>query len=386
VALPIGYVPWGLSNPPAVPPVLEPPGNFHTQTPRRTLFSIHDRVSPTLYSIGLALGLPGLLALLFLEVAPRTGWRLGLASAPAWILVETICAVAAIGLITSAIAQSRQRRADRWRDYSGPSPFLVIGALLAVVTGLGLPLARLLTAAGVDTDSAAGVLLQLLVYLGAYLGLVHCLAVRTGALTWRDIVRPRRLAPDPDDWASATPVTTFGGSVGPPAAGEQSRVRGPIGDVLLGLAMLVPILFASGIVNQVLLAVLGLRTSDLSSPVPTSSTGLDPLIAILTVAVIVPIGEEVFFRGFATNAWGRSLGRNQAILRAALFFAFIHVLNVSSTEPGMALRMAAFNFGARVPVAIALTWLYFRRRSILASGTLHASYNGLIQLLSLLAS
>jgi membrane protease YdiL (CAAX protease family) len=167
---------------------------------------------------------------------------------------------------------------------------------------------------------------------------------------------------------------------------RQSRARGPIGDVLLALAMLLPILFVSGVVNQVLLAVLDLRTSDLSSPVPTSSTGLDPLIAILTVAVIVPIGEEVFFRGFATNAWGRSLGRNQAILRAVLFFAFIHVLNVSSTEPGMALRMAAFNFGARVPVSIALTWLYFRRRSILASGTLHASYNGLIQLLSLLSS
>ena len=100
----------------------------------------------------------------------------------------------------------------------------------------------------------------------------------------------------------------------------------------------------------------------------------------------MPIGEEVFFRGFATNAWGRSLGRNQAILRAALFFAFVHVLNVSSSEPGMALRMAMFNFGARIPVAIALTWLYFRRRSILASGTLHASYNGLIQLLSLWTS
>ncbi|MGZ6265682.1 MAG: CPBP family intramembrane glutamic endopeptidase [Candidatus Limnocylindrales bacterium] len=363
--------------------MFEPPGKFHPPTPGRTLFSLRGRVSPTLYSVGLALGLPGIAALLFLEVAPRTGWKLGLASAPAWILVETICAVAAAGLIASAIAQSRQRRADGWRDYSGPSPFLVLGALLAVVTGIGLPFSRVLTAAGVDTESAFGALLQLLVYLGAYLGLVHFLAVRTGALTWRDLLRPRRLAPDPDDWASATPITTFGGPVGPPATGGQSRVRGPIGDVLLALAMLLPILFLSGIVNEALLAVLGLRTSDLTSPVPTSSTGPDPLIAILTVALIVPIGEEVFFRGFATNAWGCSLGRNQAILRGALFFAFVHVLNVSSTEPGLALRMAAFNFGARIPVAIALTWLYYRRRSILASGALHASYNGLIQLLSL---
>jgi membrane protease YdiL (CAAX protease family) len=334
--------------------------------------------------MGLAVGLPGLLALLFLEVAPRMGWKLGLASLPALILVETICAVAAVGLILSAIAQSRQRRADGWQDYTGPSPFLVMAALLAVVTGLGEPLASLLKTAGVDTDSATGTLLLLLVYLGSYVGLVHFLAVRTGALTWRDVMRPRRLAPDPDDWASATPLPAFGGPAALPTTDSQSRGR--IGDVLLALAMLLPIAIASGIVNQALLLVLGLKTSDLSSPVPTSARGLDPLIAIFAVAVIVPIGEEIFFRGFATNAWGRSLGRNSAILRAALFFAFIHVLNVTSTEPGMALRTAAFNFGARVPVSIALTWLYFRRRSILASGTLHASFNGLIQALSLLNS
>lgn len=332
------------------------------------------------------MGLPGFLALLFLEVAPRMGWKLGLASLPALILVETICVVAAVGLIVSAVAQSRQRRADGWRDYAGPSPFLVMAVLLAVVTGLGEPLASLLKAAGVSTDSAFGTLLLLFVYLGSYVGLVHFLAVRPGALTWRDVMRPRRLAPDPDDWASATPIPSFGGPVAQPTTGRQSAARGRIVDVLLALAMLVPILFASGIVNQALLLVLGLKTSDLSSPVPTSPTGLDPLIAIFAVAVIVPIGEEIFFRGFATNVWGRSLGRNSAILRAALFFAFIHVLNVSSTEPGLALRMAAFNFGARIPVSIALTWLYFRRRSILASGALHASFNGLIQALSLLSS
>jgi membrane protease YdiL (CAAX protease family) len=314
------------------------------------------------------------------------GWKLGLASLPAWILVETICAVAAVGLILSAIAQSRQRRADGWQDYAGPSPFLVMAALLAVVTGLGEPLAQVLTTAGVETDSAGGVLLLLLVYLGSYVGLVHFLAVRPGALTWRDVMRPKRLAPDPDDWASATPIPAFGSPVAPATTGRQWRVRGRIGDILFGLTMLLPLMIASGIVNQVLLLVLGLKTGDLSSPVPTSSRGLDPLIAIFAVAVIVPIGEEIFFRGFATNAWGRSLGRNSAILRAALFFAFIHILNVNSTEPGLALRTGVFNFGARVPVAIALTWLYFRRRSILASGTLHASFNGLIQTLSLLNS
>jgi membrane protease YdiL (CAAX protease family) len=340
-----------------------------------------------LYSAGLALGLPGLLALLFLEVAPRTGWKLGLAAAPAWILVESICAAAAIGLTVSAIAQSRQRRADGWRDYAGPSPFLVVAALLAVVTGVSLPIAGVLRTAGVDMDAAPGTLLLLLVYLGAYLGLVHFLAVRQGSLTWRDIMRPTHLAPDPDDWASVAPATAFGEVAAPPTRGWRSRVAGgPIGDILLALAMLPAVLFASSILNQVLLLFLGMKVSDLYSPVPGPATGLDPWITLFAAAVIVPIGEEVFFRGFATNAWGRSLGRGSAILRAALFFAFIHVFNVTSTDPGIAMRAAAFNFGARIPVAIALTWLYFRRRSIVASGTLHASFNGLIQLVAILTS
>jgi membrane protease YdiL (CAAX protease family) len=331
--------------------------------------------------------LPGLLALLFLEVASRVGWKSGLGAVPAWILVETICAVAAIGLIVSATAQSRQRRADGWQDYAGPSPFLVMAALLAIMTGISLPLEGALATGGVDTNSTTGALLLILADLGAYLGLVHFLAVRPGALTWRDILRPRHLAPDPDDWTSATPATAFGGAVAPPAPSSRSRITGgSIGDILLALALLLPIVFASAIVNQALLLVLGLTSRDLVSPVPTSSRGMDPWIAILAVAVIVPIGEEIFFRGFATNAWGRSLGRNSAILRAALFFAFVHIVNGSSTEAGLSLRMAVFDFGARVPVAIALTWLYFRRRSILASGTLHASYNGLILLMSVMLS
>jgi membrane protease YdiL (CAAX protease family) len=55
-------------------------------------------------------------------------------------------------------------------------------------------------------------------------------------------------------------------------------------------------------------------------------------------------------------------------------------------HPPISWRAAIFDFGARVPVAIALTWLYVRRRSILASGTLHAGYNGAMTLVSFLAS
>ena len=57
-------------------------------------------------------------------------------------------------------------------------------------------------------------------------------------------------------------------------------------------------------------------------------------------------------------------------------------MNTATTDVGVFWRVALFNFGARIPVAFALTWLYMRRRSILASGALHAAYNGMITLIS----
>jgi membrane protease YdiL (CAAX protease family) len=110
------------------------------------------------------------------------------------------------------------------------------------------------------------------------------------------------------------------------------------------------------------------------------------LIAILAVAILVPIGEEIFYRGFATNAWGRSLSRNSVMLRAAFFFAAVHIINVTSTDAGLSLKAALFNMTVRIPIAIALTWIYMRRRSLIASATLHGSYNGLIVALGILAS
>jgi membrane protease YdiL (CAAX protease family) len=256
--------------------------------------------------------------------------------------------------------------------------------MVAIVTALGVPLAAVLEALGLDINSATGTLCLILLYLATYLGLVHFLVVRPGALTWHDVVRPAHLAPDPGDWAPSTPWPVFPATAAALAGTLRSRIgRSRFGDVLFALAMLAPIIVASSVVDRLLLAVLGLQSNDISSPVPNSPAGLDFLITMLVVAAIVPIGEETFFRGFATNAWGRSLGRNQAMLRGAMFFAFIHVLNVNNTDPSLAFRAAAFNFGARIPVAVALTWLYLRRRSILASGALHASYNGLILLLSL---
>ena len=248
--------------------------------------------------------------------------------------------------------------------------------------------ADLFAALGVNLEAppAAVTLLLLLTYLGAYFGLVYFLAVRTSALTWRDIASPRHLAPSSDDWGSSEPSPGWTRSWGAAVGSVRSQIsRGHrLGDVLIAAAMVVPLMLASNVLSAGLVFVLGLRVDDISNGQVVSTDGLSMLLTFLTVAIVAPVGEEVFFRGFAANAWGRSLSHNSAIVRASLFFAFIHIMNTPASDPSMAWRVAVFNFGARVPVAFALTWVYMRRRSILASGTLHAGYNGLITILSFL--
>jgi membrane protease YdiL (CAAX protease family) len=377
-------IPWGWSRPPALPPVLLAPGRFHPSR-IRSLFSMTGRASPRLYLAGLVLGIPGLIVIAWINLASWFGVdHLGVGGIPAWAVVEVGSWLAVAGFVTAAAAQGRQRRADGWHDYAGPSPVLAIVALFGLVTGLGIPLAAVLDSAGLHSDSASGTLFVVSLYLACYVGLVHFLVVRPGVMSWRDIVRPAHLAPDRDDWALSTPWSPLGDRAASLAGTLRARIgRGVVGDLLLGAALMPLAVIASSVANIALLFILGLDASDVSQPGPASPTGIDMWITLLAVAVLVPIGEETFFRGFVTNAWGRSLGRNSTILRAGLFFAAVHILNVTATVPDVAIRAAVFNFGARIPVAIALGWVYMRRRSLFASGALHGAYNGMIVLLAL---
>ena len=375
-----GAVPWGYNDPPQLPPVVEAPGRFHPPHAARRILSLARRAAPRRYVVGLVVGLPAGLLLLAYAIGIRSGFELSAAPVAPWVVVEAVSAVAALGLIAGAAAQASQRRADGWRDFTGPSPFLLGAAQQATVLALALPIAALLTSLEVDPDSATGLAVLVPAYLVSYFGLVHLLGVRTGAMTWRDILHPRHLAPDIDDWTDARLAVERGSRRA--ASRLRGWLRGPLGDFLLAIALVLPVLFATGLMNLALVAVLRLDSSELQSEVPLYRSLTDQILVFLAVAVLLPIGEEVFFRGYCTNAWGRSLSPTSALLRAALFFAFVHVANTQNTDLLTSLRAGAFNFGARVPVALALTWLYMRRRSLVASASLHGAYNGLIVLIT----
>jgi membrane protease YdiL (CAAX protease family) len=331
--------------------------------------------------VGLLLGAPAALLLLAFEIASRGGFTLQHTPIAPWMIVEIISVTGSLGLIAGSYAQAAQRRADGWRDFAGPSPFLLGAAQQATVLAMVLPVAALLGQLNVDTDSATGMLVLVFAYLASYFGLVHLLAVRTGALTWHDVFHPSHFAPDLEDWTETRLAT--GRGFRPASSRLRGWLRGGLGDVVLAVALLIPVLIATNLANIALLAVLGLDPSQLQSDVPMHPTALDVFMTFVALAVLIPIGEEVFFRGYSTNAWGRSLRPTSALVRAALFFAFVHVVNTDNTEILVSIRAAAFNFGARVPVALALCWVYMRRGSLVASASLHGLYNGLIVLIAL---
>jgi membrane protease YdiL (CAAX protease family) len=55
---------------------------------------------------------------------------------------------------------------------------------------------------------------------------------------------------------------------------------------------------------------------------------LEILLLVVLVAVIVPIGEEIFFRGLTYGALRRMVARPVAVVLSALFFAAVHLVPV----------------------------------------------------------
>jgi membrane protease YdiL (CAAX protease family) len=58
---------------------------------------------------------------------------------------------------------------------------------------------------------------------------------------------------------------------------------------------------------------------------PQLHAGTDIAVLAFIVAVIVPIGEEIFFRGLVLGALRRALNRHVAVVVSALFFALAHL-------------------------------------------------------------
>ncbi len=331
---------------PSASPVLGPPEGpgapvvTPASRPGLQTFSLEGRRAPGLYLVGwLATAMGG--PLLGVAIVSGSGGLGGLVVAVVGALLL------GLGLTAAAGAQAIERRDRSDLAYRGPSPFLVFGASVPLTLLIELPFQL----AGLDLRTPVGTLIGVSLIGAVWLGLLGMTVVGTGALGWSEI---------------ATGVL----------AAPPMRIAG---DLLIGAAAAIPVILATSIVAAILVSVMGVTPEGPIAP-PTDAPAL--VLGLLAAAVVAPISEELFYRGFATTAWLRSFGARRAIIEGGLFFAFVHVLTLSGSDFDHAGRAAVVAFGSRIPVAFALGWIFVSRRSLAASIGLHATFNGVLVILS----
>ena len=308
-------------------------------------FTIEGRAAPGLFVVG---WLATILGLGMVAIAILAGGGLS-----ATLLLIAAMVVLSIGLIAAAGSQGIERRARAVNPYRGPSPLLVFAASIPLSILAAVVVAVPLQLLDVPLDGPVGSLGSVLIQALIYVGLVRLLVVDTGALSWL----------------------------------QMRIVRLPVGrairEMAAGAIWVVPVILVTGAVAQLLLQIFPVNPT---SPLPPTGTMSGLIISLIAGVLVAPLGEEVLFRGFATTAWVRGLGRTNGLVLGALFFAFAHVLTVTGTSAGEAFELAFVAFAGRIPVALALGWLFLSRGTIWASFGLHATFNGILLIVAELAS
>ncbi|HYM83525.1 MAG TPA: CPBP family intramembrane glutamic endopeptidase, partial [Candidatus Dormibacteraeota bacterium] len=267
---------------PGDPPA--PDGDVPRARPGSSTFTIEGRAAPGLFVLGWLATIMGA-AILVAGVLAGGGAALPLVVLGLIVLL--------VGLVAGAGAQAIERHARGVPGYAGPSPVLVFLAVVPLTFLLQVAAGIPLSALGLDPESPLAALIGLLLTAVAYFALLRLLVVGTGSLSWADMGLRR-----PDGRA--------------------------IAELAIGGLMGFPMLLITGLLAAVLATFLPTPPSAL----PLTGGVLGMLANLVSAAVVAPIAEETFFRGFATTAWLRRLGPDQAIVRGALFFAAAHILTV----------------------------------------------------------
>jgi membrane protease YdiL (CAAX protease family) len=301
--------------------------------PGASYFTIEGRQAPALFVVGWLASIVGVSVIVIAAMADR-----GLAST---VTLLGGVVLLSVGLVAAAGSQGIERRAQAVDGYAGPSPILVFVASIPITVLVLVVLALPLDALGVALDGPLGALLSVAVQALVYVGLIRLLVVDAGALDWR-AMGIRRL--------------------------DLVALREMVGGAMWAL----PVIVLTIPVSAILLQIFPVTPE---SPLPPTGTASGFALSLLAGVLVAPIGEEVLFRGFATTAWARRLGTRSGLMRAALLFAVAHILTISGGTAGDAFGLAVVGFATRLPIAIALGWLFLRRGTIWSSVGLHAAFN-----------
>jgi membrane protease YdiL (CAAX protease family) len=304
--------------------------------PGTSTFTIEGRAAPGLFVLGWLASIAGLGIII-------VGFQAG-PGGSAGLLVTLGLAVLGIGLVAGAGSQALERRARGRDPYTGPSPVLLVAASIPLASVAVVVVGVLIDVVGINLAQPAKDLVLVAAQDGVYVGLVALLVVGAGALTWREM-------------------------------GFTRDVRGAVEDVGWGALFAAPVIAVTFVVTAVLIAIFRVVPE---SPLPATGEAGGFLLHLIAAAVLAPIGEEILFRGVTTTAWVRSFGVRSGIVRGALFFAVAHVILISAPTVGEGAALAAVGFAGRIPIALALGWVFIRRRSIYASMGLHAAFNAIL--------
>jgi membrane protease YdiL (CAAX protease family) len=257
-----------------------------------------------------------------------------------------------VGLAAAAGSQIMDRRDRHPERYRGPAPVLVFFAYFFALAFVGIAV----FASGLsDADAPFGFLSVGLVQVFGYAVVVWLFVVKSDSLSWRQMGWP-----------------TWQGR------GLQPTLR----SIGVAVAVMLPMTFVILLISGVLAAILGVEAPDV---LPSVETSLEAFAVAAGAALVIPIGEELFFRGFALTAWLRDLGPRTAIIRSALFFALIHIANITTGDFLEGAGQALLQTAAILPVGLVLGWLFVRNGMAAAIGG-HVTYNSLLLFLLLLSS
>jgi membrane protease YdiL (CAAX protease family) len=207
---------------------------------------------------------------------------------------------------------------------------VIAATLLAVVGSALAPLIALLATPEARTISVGVFLFATLTLDCALLVLAYMQAVRPGRVT-------RRLL-----------------------GLEGGRLVAGFGWGIVGAATLLALAAASGIVMQRL----GIEQPQLEALRPFRGLPTPQLLLIVAAgAIVAPIVEELFFRGYVFNAYLSQKGQHTAYVGSALIFAVVH--------GEVALLIPIFLMG------LVLAFLYRRSGTLLAPMVAHMINNGL---------
>lgn len=122
----------------------------------------------------------------------------------------------------------------------------------------------------------------------------------------------------------------------------------------------------TGIISAILSPLLGGMKNPQDCSI-AQAFGAEPYLAVISIALIAPLVEEVVFRGFIYGGLRPRLGVTLSVILSALVFALAHSLSVG----GSILLLGPSLFLAGVALAL----VYERSRSLVPGMVLHASFN-----------